>query len=123
MTIEAGPVRDVVSRSVAWRLRAEDQGTHRLRILAGATELGIRDLVVGEDLVRLGETSNQSWWNVVLHPGAPPLSGDGPLKEMALLLPERHSDSLTLGLPWWLVFFVFAMLVGLALKDFLRVSI
>lgn len=123
VTLEAGPVRDEVDRSVAWRLRAEDEGTHTLRILAGATEFGSRELVVGEDLVRLGETSNKNWWNAVFKPGARPLRSDAPLDEMTLLLPERYSDSLSLGMPWWLVFFVFAMLAGVALKDALRVSI
>jgi hypothetical protein len=123
VSIEAGPVRDVVSRSVAWRLRADNQGTHPLRILDGAKELGSRDLVVGQDMVRLGETSNKSWLNVVLNPGAPPLPGDGSLDGITMILPERHSNSLSLGMPWWLLFFIFTMLAGLALKDFLRVSI
>ena len=50
----------------------------------------------------------------LLRPGARPLRGDAPLDELTLILPERYSDSLSLGLPWWLVFFVFAMLAGLA---------
>lgn len=123
VTVEAGPVRDGISRSAAWRLRAEDQGTHQLRIMAGDTELGTRDLVVGEKLVRLGETSNKSWWNAVMYPGAPPLPGDGPLNETTLQLPERQSHSLTLGIHWLLLFCILAMLAGLALKDWLRVSI
>jgi hypothetical protein len=123
VTMEAGPVRDEISRSAAWRLRAEVQGTHRLRIMAGETELGVRDMVVGNELVRLGETSNKSWWNAVLHPGAPPLPGDGPLNETTLLLPERQSNSLTLGMPWLVLFCILAMVAGLALKDWLRVSI
>jgi hypothetical protein len=59
----------------------------------------------------------------VLHPGAPPLPGSGPLEAVTVQLPERTTNSLTLGLPWWLLFFVLAMLAGLALKDWLRVSI
>lgn len=123
VAIEVGPVRDEVSRSVAWRLRVEDQGTHPVRILDGGKELGSRNLVVGRDMVRLGETSNKSWVNAVLHPGAPSLPGDGPLDGITLLLPERHSHSLTLGMHWLLLFFILTMLAGLALKDFLRVSI
>jgi hypothetical protein len=123
VTLEAGPVRDQAGRSVAWRLRAEEEGIHTLRILDGAAEFGSRDLVVGKELVRLGQTSNKDWWNAVARPGARPLRGDAPLDELTLFLPERNSDSLSLGLPWWLVFFVFAMLAGLALKDVLRVSI
>lgn len=123
VAVEVGPVRDEVSRSVAWRLRADDSGTHSLRILDGAMELGSRDLVVGQVLVRLGETSNKSWLNAILNPGAPPLATGESLDGITLLMPERHSHSLTLGMHWLLLFFILTMLAGLALKDFLRVSI
>ncbi len=123
VTIEAGPVRDKVSGAVAWRLRAEDRGTHQLRLLDGATELGSRDLVVGDDLIRLGESSNKNWLHGVLYPGAPPLPSDGPLAEIALRLPERHTKYLGVEMHWLLAFMIFSLLAGLALKDVLRVSI
>ena len=121
--IEAGPVRDKISGAVAWRLLAKDRGIHQLRILDGATELGSRELVVGDGLIRLGESSNRDWLHGVLYPGAPPLPRDGPLDEMTLRLPERHTKYLGVEMHWLLAFMIFSMLAGLALKDVLRVSI
>lgn len=123
VTIEAGPVRDEVSRAVAWRLRAEDRGTHRLRILDGDTELGSRDLVVGDRLTPLGEKRNKNRLHGVMYPGAPPLPRDGSLDEMTLRLFERHTKYLGVEMHWLLAFMVFSLLAGLALKDVLRVSI
>ena len=121
--IEAGPVRDKVSGAVAWRLRTVDRGTHRLLVLDGAKELGSRDLVVGDGLIRLGESSNKDWLHGVLYPGVPSLPGSGSLDEMTLRLPVRHTKYLGLEMHWLLAFMIFSLLAGLALKDVLRVSI
>jgi hypothetical protein len=108
---------------VAWRLRAADTGTHRLRLLDGNVELGSRDLIVGDGLVRLAETDNRSPWHGVLYPGAPPLPRDGSLDEMTLRLPERRTRYLGVELSWLVAFMIFSLLAGLAVKDALRVSI
>lgn len=123
VTIEAGPVRDEVSGAVAWRLRAEDRGTHTVRLLDGTTELVSRDLVVGDGLTTLGNSSKRNWLHGVMYPGAPPLRNEGPLDEVTLRLPERHTKYLGMEMHWLLAFMVFSLLAGLALKDVLRVSI
>jgi hypothetical protein len=123
ITVEAGPVRNKVDGSLAWRLRAEDKGVHRLRLMDGSDELGGRDLVTGEGLVRLGDSSNQSWVHGVLYPGAPPLPKNGALKELTLRLPPRHTAYLGVELHWMVAFMIFSMIAGLALKDVLRVYI
>lgn len=123
ITVEAGPVRNRIDGSLAWRIRAEDKGAHQLRIMDGSTELGTREMVTGEGLVPLGETSNQSWLHGVLYPGAPPLPKNGSLKELTLRLPPRHTTYLGVELHWLLAFMIFSMVAGLALKDALRVSI
>jgi hypothetical protein len=123
VTVEAGPVRDKVSGAMAWRLRAEDWGTHSLRILAGDTELGSRNLIVGEGLVRLGKSAKKDWLNGILFPGARPLPGDGSLDEMTLHYPARQTKYLGVELHWMVAFMIFSLLIGLAVKDVLRVSI
>ncbi len=123
ITVEAGPVRDEVSGAVAWRLRAEDRGTHTVRLLDGTTEIGSRELVVGDDLTRLAKSSKRNWLHGVLKPGAPTLRNDGPLDEVTLRLPQRHTKYLGVEMHWMVAFMVFSLLAGLALKDVLRVSI
>ena len=116
-------MRNRVDGSLAWRLRAEDKGVHQLRLLDGADELGVRELVTGEGLIGLAETSRQGWLHGVLYPAAPPLPRNGALQEMTLRMPPRHTKYLGVELPWWAAFLIFSMIAGLALKDFLRVSI
>ena len=123
LTVEAGPVRDAVSGSLAWRLRMEDRGTYVLRILDGTNELAAREVVVGDELTPLGTSSKKEWLHRVLYPGAPPLPGDGSLDELTLRLPERHTRYLGVEMHWLLAFMVFSLLGGLVLKDALRVSI
>ncbi len=123
LTVEAGPVRDMVSGAVAWRLRVEDRGIHVVRILDGTNELATREIVVGDELTPLGASSNKNWLHGVLYPGAPPLPGDSSLDEVTLRLPARHTRYLGIEMHWLLAFMVFSLLGGLVLKDALRVSI
>jgi len=123
VTVEAGPVRDAVAGAVAWRLRAEDPGTHHLRLTAGGKDIVARDLVVGEGLVSLGESSQKSTLHGVLYPGAPPLPRDGVLEKLTVMLPERQTTYLGVELHWLVAFMIFSLVAGLALKDVLRVSI
>lgn len=123
ITVEAGPVRNRVDGSLAWRLRAEDKGVHQVRLMDGTNELGIRELVTGEGLIGLAETSKQGWLHGFLFPAAPPLPKNGALQEMTLRLPSRYTSYLGVELPWWAAFLIFSMIAGLALKDILRVSI
>ena len=123
ITVESGPVRDRVTGAVAWRVRAEDEGAHALRLLAGDKELGARDLVVGDGLIPLGERSSKNVLHHLLYPGAPPLPGDGSLEELTLRLPARHTRYLGVPMHWLVAFMIFSLLAGLAVKDVLRVSI
>jgi uncharacterized membrane protein (DUF106 family) len=123
ITIEAGPVRNRADGSLAWRLRAGDEGVHRMRLMDGNTELAARDFVTGDGLVSLGEKGHRNWLHAVLYPGAPPLPGDGKLKELTLRLPARHTAYLGVELHWLAAFMIFSLAAGLLLKDVLRVSI
>ncbi|MEN8006459.1 MAG: hypothetical protein ABFS42_05555 [Candidatus Krumholzibacteriota bacterium] len=123
LTVEAGPVKDGFSGALAWRLRAEDRGTHLLRILHGTTELATREVVVGNKLTPLGQSSRKDWLHGVFYPGAPPLDRDGSLDELTLRLPTRQTRYLGIEMHWLVAFMVFSLLSGLVMKDALRVSI
>ena len=123
ITIEAGPVRNRAEGSLAWRLRAGDEGAHLVRVMDGGMELAARDFVTGDGLVSLGETGDRDWLHAMLYPGAPPLPGDGKLKELTLRLPARHTTYLGVELHWLAEFMIFCLAAGLLLKDVLRVSV
>jgi len=119
---EAGPVRNAASGTVAWRLRADSEGTHALRVLADGQEIAVRDLRAGDGLVRLNEINRRGALAVVMSPGARPLAADSGLARMSLQLPSRHTAYLGLEMNWLVAFCVFSLIVGLAMKDLFKVS-
>lgn len=121
--IEAGPVRDTGRGRVAWRLRAEADGEHSLLVRRHGTDLGTRDLIVGDGLPRLSETSKTGWLNAWLAPGVAPLNGENDLTAMTLRYPPRNTRYLGIELDWLVAFMVFSLAAGLVLKDPLKVSI
>lgn len=123
VTVEAGPVRDTGRHRVAWRLSVETEGEHTLVVRRGGTDLGSRDLVVGDGLPRLSETSKTGWLNAWLAPGAEPLSDDSGLAAMTLRYPTRSTRYLGIELDWLVAFMVLSLAAGLVLKDPLKVSI
>ena len=123
LRVSAGPVRDLMSGSVAWRLSVEDPGDYELTVKQGDQELLRRTVPVGDQLVAVGETSRRSWWHAVLYPGAPVLPDGGAVAAMTLKLPLRTTSYWGLELDWMVAFMIFSLVVGLAIKDVLRVSI
>ncbi len=123
LSVNAGPVRDQATGSVAWGLTVVEAGDHELVVWRGEQELVRRVVPVGDELVAIGETSRRSWLHSVLYPGAPALPGDGVVAAMTLKLPLRTTSYLGLPMDWLVAFMVFSLLVGLAIKDALRVSI
>lgn len=121
--VSAGPVRDRATGSVAWRLAINEPGEYELVVLQGDQELMRRIVPVGEQLVSVGETSRQSWLHTVLYPGAPALPADSIIAAMTLKLPLRSISYFGLDMDWLVAFMVFSLLVGLGIKDVLRVSI
>jgi hypothetical protein len=121
--VEAGPVRDTGRGRVAWRLRAEAEGEHTILVLRGGTELGSRDLMVGDGLPRLSETNKTGWLNAWLAPGAESLTGEIGLAAMTLRYPSRRTRYLGIELDWLVAFMVLSLVAGLVFKDPLKVSI
>ncbi len=123
LAVVAGPVRDIKTGAVAWRIRAGQPGDHELVVSDGDREVVRRTVPVGDRLIAVGETSGGNWLHTLLYPGAPPLPGDSPVTAMTLRLPVRTTSYLGLSMDWLVAFMVFSLLAGLAIKDVLRVSI
>ena len=121
--VSAGPVRNESTGTLAWRLQAGREGTHRLRFLREGSVVGTCDLPVGGGLPRLHNTNENSALGVLLYPGAPDLSTNSPLAGLSLQWPGRVTSYLGLKMNWLVAFMVFSMLGGLVLKDLLKVSL
>ena len=123
LNISAGPIRDRATGSVAWRLGIKDAAQYDLVVFNGERELAQYTVPVGGKLPAVGEKGRAGWLHTLLYPGAPSLPGSGAVSAMSINLPERSTKYLGLTLDWMAAFMIFSLLVGLAIKDVLRVSI
>jgi len=123
LKVSAGPVRDQFTGSVAWRLTVVEAGQYEMVVWRGGQELLRRVVPVGDELMAVGETSRHDWLHTVLYPGAPALPAGGEVAAMTLKLPLRTTSYFGLPMDWLVAFMIFSLLVGLAIKDALRVSI
>lgn len=121
--VEAGPVRNLPTGTVTWRLRVDDPQAGPLRLQQGGRDLATRPLRNPGGLPRLSETNGTSWLAPLLAPGADPVPRGGLLEAMTLQLPERQTSYLGLRMNWLLAFCIFSLLGGLALKNVLKVSL
>lgn len=123
LRVVAGPVQDRVAGAVAWRVKVVGDGDQEIVVSAGGRELVRRAVPVGNTLAAVGEKSEPDWLHEILFPGAPVLARGGAVAAMSLSLPARQVSYLGLKLDWLVAFMIISLLVGLAIKDVLRVSI
>jgi hypothetical protein len=123
LKINAGPIRDRATGSVAWRLAVEQTDQYDLVVWNGPAELARYSVPVGGKLPAVGEKGRANWLHTLLYPGAPALPGSGEVSAMSINLPARSTRYLGVTLDWMVAFMIFSLVVGLAIKDVLRVSI
>ncbi|MDX2472351.1 MAG: hypothetical protein QNL91_01455 [Candidatus Krumholzibacteria bacterium] len=123
LQVNAGPIRDAATGSVAWRLAVAETEPYDLAVWNGPEELAQYVVPVGGKLPAVGERGRANWLHTLLYPGAPALPGSGEVSAMSINLPARSTRYLGVTLDWMVAFMIFSLLVGLAIKDVLRVSI
>jgi hypothetical protein len=121
--VETPGVRIPHLREVAWRVRAEHEGTFRLRFLAGG-EPAEKTLQVGER--RWGAVSGlrtgRGALSALLYPGEPPLRG-GAIEAIEIRYAPLELPLFDWQLHWLVVFFVLSVLSGFAFRRVLGVEI
>jgi hypothetical protein len=115
VALDAGPVR-TAEGEVVWRLRAEAEGDHVLRIRVGDQELE-KKFTVGGAPRKVGVIRTKSW-EQLLYPAEPAIPRDFPLYSVDLKYPARPLRFFPDGeggiLLW---FFVLSLAAGFALKN------
>jgi hypothetical protein len=128
VVLDAPPVR-TARGEIAWRLRADAEGDHVLRVIVGERVLEKGWAVGGPS--RKVPVLRTKGWEALLYPGEAGLAGDAPLSSMALAAqvpmprgyPERDLGWMPGGeLGIMLVFLVVSIAAGLALKGVFRVT-
>ncbi len=123
LMVVAGPVRNTQAGTLSWRLQALNDGIHELRFYNGDNLIGSNKLQVGSGLPRLHDSSENTAIGILLYPGAPDLSSSKAVAGLQIQWPQRETRYLGFEMDWLVAFMVFSMVVGLLIKDLLKVSL
>jgi len=121
VTVETQGVRVAQLREVAWRIRAQQPGRHRLLVHVGDEPVE-KELRVGEEWGSVSTLRGKSFFDLLLYPGEPPIRSD------AVESIEITHEPLALALfGWsvnWIAFFILlSIIAGFALRRTLGVEI
>lgn len=109
---------------LAWRIRAEREGSYELALSVAGAEPVTKSLRVTDAIVRRSpERVAGGFWNQLLYPAESPLPSSGPFREIRVSYPERGVDVLGFEMHWMIPFFVLSIVFAFALKGVLRVTI
>jgi uncharacterized membrane protein (DUF106 family) len=123
LVVETPPLRMPATGQVAWRIRAQESGVYHLPIDIGGHKVS-KSVVVADTLARLSpRRAGTRFWDLVLNAGEQPLPENTALASIEVQYPTRSIALFGWDLHWLVVFFVFSMVSGFALKGILRVEI
>ncbi len=121
-TIETPAVRMPKNGEVAWRLRANQPGRHRLTIEAGGTQIE-KELVVGEGWTEISGMRTGNWVDQLLFSGESPMPSNSPLESIEVVYPAQSLSVLGLETDWLVLFFILSIVFAFLLKGFFGVEI
>lgn len=122
LTVLTGPVRVLSKGEVYFKIKAVEDGLHRIVFTAGAEQVQ-KELAVGEGFMRVSmKRPGQNWGQILFNPWEKPFAKDSLVKSVSIEYPQRLSR--TSGTNWWVgYFFVCSMIFAFAFKPFLNVKL
>jgi hypothetical protein len=122
--VQDGPaVRARSARTVVWRVRVAEAGEHAVTVNAPGGESWALPLFADGGLPRVEqERRRESGINAFVSGRRAVLPADGALASLSLIPAEREVTYLGVGLVWWAAFILATLLIGLALKNVVRVE-
>ncbi len=123
MTVETAAVRIPSAREVAWRVRVETGGGHRMRVRVGGRVLETQ-LIAGDQWGAVPQRrTGRGMWDTLLYPGQPPIPSDHPVEAVDIIYPPLELGVLGWSLNWLVAFFVLSLAFGFAFKGALGVEV
>ena len=118
------PLRIPHAGEVNWSVRPQRQGTHLLTFLFESRQVRKEIVASSQGLARVSAvTPAQDFWDVLRHPGEPPLPPDSFAKRISVDYPDRRIDLLGWETHWVVFLLIVSTLFALAFKPLLRVQI
>jgi hypothetical protein len=122
--VETAGVRVLAPPEVAWRLRAEQDGSDWIDIVVGDQAPVRKQLVVGEALQKVSaRRSSRGIWESLLYPAEPPIDKASSIVAVDVRYPPRLLYLGNAEVDWVLAFVILTMVFGLLLKRPLRVQL
>lgn len=123
VTVETKAIRIPNTREVAWRVRIEADGEHRMRVLAGGQEIETRLIAGGQWGAVPQRRTGRGVLDTLLYPGEPPIPTDHPVEAVEIVYPPLELRAFGWSINWLVAFFVLSLVFGFAFKDMLGVEI
>ena len=118
------PLRNPRSGEVNWSVRPRRQGTQLLTFLFDDRQVQKEIVTSDQALARVSAvTPSRDFWDVLQHPGAPPLPPDSFAERISVNYPARSIDLLGWETHWLVFLLIVSTLAALAFKRLLRVQI
>lgn len=118
------PLRIPHAGEVNWSVRPQRQGTQLLTFLFESRQVQKEIVTSGQALARVSAvTPARDFWDVLQHPGDPPLPPDSFAERISVDYPARRIDLLGWETHWLVFLLIVSTLVALAFKRLLRVQI
>jgi hypothetical protein len=118
----AGPVRVPAKRTVAWNVKALEEGYHDLSFeIEGRAS--VKQIAAGGGYMTVSlKRPERSLTEVLLHPHEEPFGRDSPIMSIEVAYPTRQSW--TSGTDWWVGYwFVVSMAAAFAARPLLKVNL
>jgi uncharacterized membrane protein (DUF106 family) len=123
IVVETPPLRIEDEREVAWRIRGEAAGVHRLSFDVGGTPVEKIVVVAQSAPAKIPALRSRKFLDLVLAPGENPLPKNLPVETIEIVYPAARLAVFGLSVHWLVAFFVLSILFGFALKGVFKVEI
>jgi uncharacterized membrane protein (DUF106 family) len=121
LSVLTGPVRVPSKGEVIFKIKAAQNGLHKMIFTAG-NETVEKELAVGDSFMPISaKRPGQQWTHILFNPSEKPFANDSVVKSISIEYPDRISY--TSGKTWWVIYFIFcSMIVFFIIKPFLNVK-
>lgn len=118
------PLRIPQAGEVNWSVRPRRQGTHLLTFQFESRQVQKEIITSGQGMARISAvTPAQDFWDLLQHPGEPPLPPDSFAERISVNYPARRINLLGWETHWVVFLLIVSTLTALAFKRLLRVQI
>lgn len=115
------PVRVGQLREINWRLKAEKSGVFAI-VFKYDRNTATKRIEIEQPLVAISPTLEQASYKTLMNPAEKSLSSSNFAAMISILYPQRDFEVFGINMHWLIAFFVFSLILALALKRVLNVE-